>query len=97
MAKHASFSPGLATVLVRKRWLMVLLLLVMVSVAFLIRTAMVSTSCDCHGESVSEKKFTSSSSPPRSPVLAAPAPSPLTFMKSKLVLLVSHELSLSGS
>lgn len=96
MAKHVSSSPGLVMVLVRKRWLMVLLLLVMVSVAFLIRTTMVSTSCDCHGERVSEKQFTSASSPPRAPVVAAPAPSPLIFMKSKLVLLVSHELSLSG-
>lgn len=101
MAKHVSSSPGLAMALLRKRWLMVLLLLVLVSVVFLVRTAMDSSSCDCHHvETVSGKQFVSASSPPpspRVPVVVAPAPSPLIFMKSKLVLLVSHELSLSGS
>lgn len=101
MAKHVSSSPGLAMALLRKRWLMVLLLLLLVSVVFLVRTAMDSSSCDCHHvETVSGKQFVSSSSPPpspRVPVVVAPAPSPLIFMKSKLVLLVSHELSLSGS
>ncbi|KAI5684149.1 hypothetical protein M9H77_05377 [Catharanthus roseus] len=100
MAKHVSSSPGLAMALLRKRWLMVLLLLVLVSVVFLVRTAMDSSSCDCHHvETVSGKQFVSASSPPpspRVPVVVAPAPSPLIFMKSKLVLLVSHELSLSG-
>lgn len=59
------------------------------AIAFFIRAAL--DPCDRHLE-VSDKKRVQSQSVPR----IATKSSPLSFMKSKLVLLVSHELSLSG-
>lgn len=71
-----------------KRWLLPLLVALSLStaLAFILRAAF-DSSCDRtqHLE-VPKKQFHS-----------APAPSPLSFMKSKHVLLVSHELSLSGN
>ncbi|KAB1201949.1 Lipopolysaccharide core biosynthesis mannosyltransferase LpsB [Morella rubra] len=83
MAKHS-----VGWVALHKRWLLALLLLLSVStlIAFLIRPAF--DSCDRHLEVV-EKRVNSASQ-------TVATPSPLSFMKSKLVLLVSHELSLSG-
>ncbi|XP_057952689.1 uncharacterized protein LOC131146871 [Malania oleifera] len=74
----------------QKRWLLLLLLMLCVStvIAFIIRAAF--DSCDRHLKVAAEKRF----SRPPSPV--GSTPNPLSFMKSKLVLLVSHELSLSG-
>ncbi|KAA8531923.1 hypothetical protein F0562_006360 [Nyssa sinensis] len=84
MAKQ---SAGLAAL--QKRWFLVLLVMLSVStaIAFILRAAF-DSSCDRHFDVV-EKRFHSPS-----PIRATP--SPLSFMKSKLVLLVSHELSLSG-
>ncbi|CDP01969.1 unnamed protein product [Coffea canephora] len=104
MAKHnpTPSSSSVASVFLRKRWMMLIMVLVMFSVALIIRSGIGvdSTPCDCrHDVAVpSQKKFSSVSPPPLRPpfVTAAPSPSPLSFMKSKLVLLVSHELSLSG-
>lgn len=59
------------------------------AIAFFIRAAL--DPCDRHLE-VSDEKRVQSQSLPR----IATKSSPLSFMKSKLVLLVSHELSLSG-
>uniref|UniRef100_A0A2P2LUN1 Glycosyl transferase family 1 family protein n=2 Tax=Rhizophora mucronata TaxID=61149 RepID=A0A2P2LUN1_RHIMU len=78
----------------QKRWLLALLLMLSVStvVAFFIKAAF--DSCDRHFEVVQRKPVPSAAA-----VVAAPIrkpPSPLSFMKSKLVLLVSHELSLTG-
>lgn len=73
----------------QKRWLLALLVMLSIStvIAFLIRAAL--DSCDRSMEVVEERY--------RSPTLkAGVSPNPLSFMKSKLVLLVSHELSLSG-
>lgn len=80
--------------------------LVMFSVALIIRSGMESSPCDCHQDvKGSGRKFSSVSPSPLPPppprqakviTLAPSSPSPLSFMKSKLVLLVSHELSLSG-
>lgn len=71
------------------------LLFVLVSVAFLLRAGFDFTHCDCHGVEMvaTGKRFSSVTPSPRPPVVNA---SPLSFMKSKPVLLVSHELSLSG-
>ncbi|XP_059440540.1 uncharacterized protein LOC132172995 [Corylus avellana] len=83
MAKHSGAWAASHT-----RWLLALLMMLSVStlIAFLIRPAF--DSCDRHVEVVKKR------------VDSAPqtgsAPSPLGFMKSKHVLLVSHELSLSG-
>ncbi|CAL4964323.1 unnamed protein product [Urochloa decumbens] len=68
----------------RTRLLLVLLVAVAVSAStagFLLRGAL-RDPCDAHGDSAS--------------LTAAAEGSPLGFMRSKLVLLVSHELSLSG-
>ncbi|XP_041018438.1 uncharacterized protein LOC121260570 isoform X1 [Juglans microcarpa x Juglans regia] len=83
MAKHSS-----GWVALHKRWLLALLLLLSVStlIAFFIRSAF--DSCDRHPEIVDKRVNSVSRSGSRA--------SPLSFMKSKLVLLVSHELSLSG-
>ena len=85
MAKHS-----IGWVALHKRWLLPLLLMLSVStlIAFFIRFAFDST-CD-RNLPVVEKRDDSASR-----IVATP--SPLTFMKSKLVLLVSHELSLSGT
>ncbi|KAH9711256.1 glycos transf 1 domain-containing protein [Citrus sinensis] len=74
-----------------KRWILALLIMLSIStaIAFFIRAAL--DPCDRHLE-VSDKKRVQSQSVPR----IATKSSPLSFMKSKLVLLVSHELSLSG-
>lgn len=49
-----------------------------------------------NADSCNTKNFEQQRSQIRSPVQDRPGPSPLDFMKSKLVLMVSHELSLSG-
>ncbi|KAL9464549.1 hypothetical protein AB3S75_002204 [Citrus x aurantiifolia] len=74
-----------------KRWILALLIMLSIStaIAFFIRAAL--DPCDRHLE-VSDEKRVQSQSLPR----IATKSSPLSFMKSKLVLLVSHELSLSG-
>ncbi|KAK3025001.1 hypothetical protein RJ639_044610, partial [Escallonia herrerae] len=79
---------------IQKRWLLVLLATLSVStaIAFIIRAAF-DSSCDRPFDVMAEKRFRQG--PPPLPIGAA-ASSPLSFMKSKLVLLVSHELSLSG-
>ncbi|PON71497.1 Glycosyl transferase [Parasponia andersonii] len=68
----------------QKRWLLAFLVMLSVStlIAFFIRAAF--DTCDRNLDVVDKR-----------PKIGA-SPSPLRFMKSKLVLLVSHELSLSG-
>ncbi|KAK3026538.1 hypothetical protein RJ639_041835 [Escallonia herrerae] len=80
---------------IQKRWLLLLLATLSVStaIAFIIRAAF-DSSCDRPFDVMTEKRF--QQGPPPPPIGAA-ASSPLSFMKSKLVLLVSHELSLSGT
>ncbi|XP_015889877.1 uncharacterized protein LOC107424557 [Ziziphus jujuba] len=75
----------------QKRWLLAFLLMLSAStlIAFFIRAAF--DSCDRHLDVVDK---TPKSVP--SGLLIGAGPNPLSFMKSKLVLLVSHELSLSG-
>ncbi|KAA3474408.1 UDP-Glycosyltransferase superfamily protein [Gossypium australe] len=100
MAKHASAAVGWGHHHLQKRWLLALLLMLTVStvIAFFIRAAF--DSCD---RNVSVDNVISSARDSvlvvdkRAPQIAAAKPSPLSFMKSKIVLLVSHELSLSGS
>ncbi|CAI9263287.1 unnamed protein product [Lactuca saligna] len=83
----------------KKRWLLVLLALLSIStaVAFIIRAAY-DSSCDRRLFDVPDagKRFQSTVNPKASPPPKVKAANPLSFMKSKLVLLVSHELSLSG-
>ncbi|ONH96951.1 hypothetical protein PRUPE_7G161700 [Prunus persica] len=83
MAKHS-----VGWVASQKRWLLAFLVMLSVStlIAFFIRAAF--DSCDRRMDVVDKRV------PLGSPI--GTSPSPLSFMKSKLVLLVSHELSLSG-
>jgi hypothetical protein len=83
MAKHS-----VGWVASQKRWLLAFLVMLSVStlIAFFIRAAF--DSCDRNLDVVGKRV------PLGSPI--GTSPSPLSFMKSKLVLLVSHELSLSG-
>ncbi|KAI5319656.1 PREDICTED: glycosyl transferase [Prunus dulcis] len=83
MAKHS-----VGWVASQKRWLLAFLVMLSVStlIAFFIRAAF--DSCDRRMDVVDTRV------PLGSPI--GTSPSPLSFMKSKLVLLVSHELSLSG-
>ncbi|KAI3699399.1 hypothetical protein L2E82_43682 [Cichorium intybus] len=83
----------------KKRWLLFLLAMLSIStaVAFIIRAAY-DSSCDRRLFDVPAvgKSFQSTVKPKASPPPYVKAANPLSFMKSKLVLLVSHELSLSG-
>lgn len=85
MAKHS-----VGCLPLQKRWLFALLIMLSIStvIAFFIKAAF--DSCDRHFE-VTHKPIRSVNVSP-----LKPPPNPLTFMKSKLVVLVSHELSLSG-
>ncbi|KAI8542548.1 hypothetical protein RHMOL_Rhmol08G0146400 [Rhododendron molle] len=91
MAKHPA-GWGVA-LLHNKRWLLPLLVALSVStaLAFILRAAF-DSSCDRHHFEVPKTRF----HPATGTGAGAAAPSPLGFMKSKHVLLVSHELSLSG-
>ncbi|KVI02884.1 Glycosyl transferase, family 1 [Cynara cardunculus var. scolymus] len=83
----------------KTRWLLLLLAMLSVStaVAFIIRAAY-DSSCDRHLFDVPAvgKRFQSTAKPKAPPPIQVKVASPLSFMKSRLVLLVSHELSLSG-
>ncbi|GMN29316.1 hypothetical protein TIFTF001_002379 [Ficus carica] len=89
MAKqHSSSSSSVGWVASQKRWLLAFLVMLSAStlIAFFIRAAF--DTCD---------RSLDSRPPTRVPsAVVAAAPNPLGFMKSKPVLLVSHELSLSG-
>lgn len=97
MAKQPT---GLSTLCFqKKRWLLLLLAMLSIStaVAFIIRAAY-DSSCDRQhfdapnvGNRLQSTEKTTETARPQIGVT-----SPLSFMKSKLVLLVSHELSLSG-
>ncbi|CAL1360908.1 unnamed protein product [Linum trigynum] len=91
MAKHSVGWP-----LLQKRWLLGLLIMLSIStvIAFFIRSAF--DSCDRHLEEVAQGSARSSGNAPVPVNKKATPPSPLSFMRSKRVLLVSHELSLSG-
>ena len=84
MAKHS-----VGWVASQKRWLLAFLVMLSVStlIAFFVRAAF--DTCDRNLDVVNKRI-------PSGPLLDA-TPNPLSFMKSKLVLLVSHELSLSGT
>ncbi|KAL7223882.1 hypothetical protein ACSBR1_025359 [Camellia fascicularis] len=75
----------------QKRWLFLLLLALSLStlLAFILRAALDST---CHRQQHFQVPHNRLRLAPRTET----APNPLSFMKYKLVLLVSHELSLSG-
>lgn len=90
MAKHPA-GCGVA-LLHNKRWLLPLLVALSVStaLAFILRAAF-DSSCDRHHFESPKTQFHQATG------TGAAAPSPLRFMKSKNVLLVSHELSLSGN
>ncbi|KAF5960975.1 hypothetical protein HYC85_002184 [Camellia sinensis] len=92
MAKHSSSSSGWLA-LQKQRWLFPLLvgLSVTTALAFILRASFDSP-CDHRPRfpAVPDNKRFPSPLPTQTP------PNPLTFMKSKRVLLVSHDLSLSG-
>ncbi|KAI3500026.1 hypothetical protein L1887_35841 [Cichorium endivia] len=97
MAKQAA---GLSTLCFqKKRWLLLLLAMVSIStaVAFIIRAAY-DSSCDRqHFDApIKSNQFQSTEKTKDPAPTQIGVTSPLSFMKSKLVLLVSHELSLSG-
>ncbi|XP_022775345.1 uncharacterized protein LOC111317205 [Durio zibethinus] len=103
MAKHATTAVGWGHHHLQKRWLLALLLMLSVStvIVFCIRAAF--DSCDRNVPSAVSAANVIGLAPnavqvaeKRALQIAAGKPSPLSFMKSKIVLLVSHELSLSG-
>ncbi|XP_071725360.1 uncharacterized protein [Rutidosis leptorrhynchoides] len=80
----------------QKRWLLALLVMLSLStvIVFFIRASNLD-SCDHHRNVVEKSGTDGLPFKPKSVVEVKLNP-PLSFMKSKLVLLVSHELSLSG-
>ncbi|GMH04174.1 hypothetical protein Nepgr_006013 [Nepenthes gracilis] len=92
MAKPHSSNPSIAFY---KKWL--LMILALFSVSTLIVLVLRATSDSCNDRRYDKYHYISkdSLSPSQIPT-ASNAVSPLNFMKSKLVFLVSHELSLSG-
>ncbi|KVH92343.1 uncharacterized protein LOC112515103 [Cynara cardunculus var. scolymus] len=93
MAKQ---STGLSTLCFhKKRWLLLLLAMLSIStaVAFIIRAAH-DSSCDRQHFDAPGLQSTEKPKETAPPLIGVT--SPLSFMKSKRVLLVSHELSLSG-
>ncbi|CAL5369165.1 unnamed protein product [Camellia sinensis] len=93
MAKHSSSSSSGWLALQKQRWLFPLLvgLSVTTALAFILRASFYSP-CDHRPRfpAVPDNKRFPSPLPTQTP------PNPLTFMKSKRVLLVSHDLSLSA-
>ncbi|CAH8385532.1 unnamed protein product [Eruca vesicaria subsp. sativa] len=91
MGKPSSTSLWLTTQK-KKRWPLMILLVLSVSTVGMILVRSAFDSCSVNGNRcgrfVAEKEETSG--------IKIGSPNPLGFMKSKLVLLVSHELSLSG-
>lgn len=89
MAKHAVAWAR------QKRWVLALLIMLSAStlIAFFIRSLF--DPCDRH-ESDLSSVHNAIEVAKKEVRFATPPPSPLSFMKSKIVLLVSHELSLSG-
>ncbi|KAM6571863.1 hypothetical protein CsatA_015943 [Cannabis sativa] len=87
MAKHS-----VGWVASQKWWLLAFLVMLSVStlIAFFIRAAF--DTCDRNLDAVDKRPSTV----PYSDFIVGASPNPLKLMKSKLVLLVSHELSLSG-
>ncbi|XP_022741069.1 uncharacterized protein LOC111292771 isoform X1 [Durio zibethinus] len=103
MAKHTSVAVGWGHHHIQKRWLLALLLMLSVStvIAFFIRAAFDSCDRSVSGAVSSDNVIGSARNAiqlaeKRASMVPAAKPSPLSFMKSKIVLLVSHELSLSG-
>lgn len=86
MAKHS-------VAMAKKRWPIILAAFLSVStVTVLLMRATNSDSCNVSSFNLAQDKQIRSSVQ-----VGNAASSPLNFMKSKLVLMVSHELSLSGS
>lgn len=87
MAKHSAVAGWWFPL--QKRWLLALLIMLSIStvIAFLMRAAFDS----CDSQMVMAEKRVHSV-----PQISA-KPNSLLFMKSKIVVLVSHELSLSGN
>ncbi|OMO84486.1 Glycosyl transferase, family 1 [Corchorus olitorius] len=99
MAKHTATTVGWGHHHLQKRWLLALLLMLSLStiIAFLIRAAF--DPCDRNipaDNGIVTARHAIQVAHKRASQIAAADPSPLLFMKSKVVLLVSHELSLSG-
>ncbi|KAI7753623.1 hypothetical protein M8C21_011629 [Ambrosia artemisiifolia] len=96
MAKQSTMGSPRLTFQKKKRWGLILLVMLSVSTAvmFVIRAGY-DSSCDCGVgkgfDSVVEQKVVLGQTNNKVKLV-----SPLSFMKSKVVLLVSHELSLSG-
>ncbi|CAH9132386.1 unnamed protein product [Cuscuta epithymum] len=100
MAKpQPSYSSATSALIRKRRWHLVIALLVMLSIttaiAFLIRGG-IDSSCNCSRLVDSGKIYGANVEISKQVGPAGTRRSPLSFMKSKLVLLVSHELSLSG-
>ncbi|KAJ6413181.1 hypothetical protein OIU84_006059, partial [Salix udensis] len=94
LQQQHSNAAGWAPPSVQKRWL--LTLLIMLSVSTLIALLIKSAFDSCDPPHPRNFHVDASNQPVKDfPKSIKTAPSPLSFMKSKLVLLVSHELSLS--
>ncbi|KAL7081523.1 hypothetical protein ACP275_14G044900 [Erythranthe tilingii] len=93
MAKHSTTS----LVPVQKRWPLMVLLCIAFSTAIAFFIGASFSSCNSHDYSDTNNNFdTPIHSSDSDGGAAEKEKNPLSFMKSKLVLLVSHELSLSG-
>ncbi|KAL0369100.1 UNVERIFIED_CONTAM: hypothetical protein Scaly_1128900 [Sesamum calycinum] len=92
MAKHSMTS----SISVQKRWPMLILLCIALSTAIAFFIGASFNSCNSHDYSDNNNFNTPIHSFNSEGTAATKEKNPLSFMKSKLVLMVSHELSLSG-
>ncbi|KAK7321778.1 hypothetical protein VNO77_32708 [Canavalia gladiata] len=82
----------------KKRWPLMLVALLSLSTVTVLFIRTTSDSCNSHTQpQVQTEAQTRHLEEPQAPIRSSSSqPNPLEFMKSKLVLMVSHELSLSG-
>lgn len=93
MGKHSAW----AVAIQKKRWPLMILALFSLSTAMVLFMRTAFHSCPTNTTSSSISSISKHFGEEKDTNTQIYAPNPLDFMKSKLVLMVSHELSLSGT
>ncbi|KAK7283380.1 hypothetical protein RIF29_12851 [Crotalaria pallida] len=96
MAKQHNNTHSWMTTMLKKRWALMLLAFFSLSTVTIVFIRANTNSDPCINITNSPTHNNNNYKPHESVIRSSVGPSPLDFMKSKLVLMVSHELSLSG-